>query len=199
MNSTFICNSKCDDVDKNIILPDRYKNVDTIKIVMISEAPPINASDFFYESEDGAFFQTTKQAFNDADVEINNYKDFEKLGIYLTTAIKCRKLDYLVSSKSITECSLLYLEKELFQFPNLQIIMCMGDFAIKAVNFLFKKKSNIKPISTGSIYKIRNDEHIVDGIRFIPSYTQTGDSYNIEKSKRMMIAEDIRKALLYLK
>ena len=35
----------------------------------------------------------------------------------------------------------------------------------------------------------------LDGIRVLPSYLQTGKSYLIEKSKRRMIAEDLRTAL----
>lgn len=189
----------CNDVNKSVIFPKSHVDVDKVRIVMISEAPPIKDSDYFYKSAEGSFFQTTKQAFNDAGIEINNYSDLDKLGVYLTTAIKCRKLNYLVSAKSIKECSIRYLEKELLQFANLKVVMCMGDFAIKAVNYIFKRQYNKKAISAGSTYKIRNDEHILNGIIFIPSYTQTGDSFNIEKSKRRMIVEDIKKAFSYLK
>ena len=75
--------------------------------------------------------------------------------------------------------------------------MCMGDFAIKAVNYIYKWKFNEKVIPSGSTYKIRGQNYIYNNIRFYPSYTQTGDSFNIEKSKRKMIAEDIRSALEY--
>ncbi|HEX3045899.1 MAG TPA: uracil-DNA glycosylase, partial [Bacillota bacterium] len=111
---------------------------------------------------------------------------------------KCSKKDYLVSATTIKACSKL-LEKELAQFPNIKVIMCMGDFAIKAVNYIYKNKYKINPIPSGSTYKIRTESHIFNDIRFLPSYTQTGDSFNLEKSKRQMISEDIRKALEYLK
>lgn len=42
---------------------------------------------------------------------------------------------------------------------------------------------------SGYTYKIRSENFIEDSILFIPSYTKTGDSFNIEKSKRKMIAE----------
>ncbi|MNE84123.1 hypothetical protein D3C80_1809960 [compost metagenome] len=74
----------------------------------------------------------------------------------------------------------------------------MGDFAINAVNYIFKRRFGVRIIPSGSTYKIRNQEYIYNGIRFYPSYTQTGDSFNIEKSKRTMIAEDIRSAMEYL-
>ena len=73
----------------------------------------------------------------------------------------------------------------------------MGDFAIKAVNYIYKEQFKKQAIRSGSTYKIRNEEHILNNIRFFPSYTQTGDSFNIEQSKRRMIAEDIKKALSY--
>lgn len=73
--------------------------------------------------------------------------------------------------------------------------MCMGDFAIRAINYIYKKNDGITPIKRGSTYKIRKEKFIFNGIRFIPSYTQTGGSFNIETSKRIMIAEDIKLAL----
>jgi len=40
---------------------------------------------------------------------------------------------------------------------------------------------------------------MLNGIRVFPSDTHTGDSFNIEKSKRRMIAEDIKEALDYIR
>ncbi len=74
----------------------------------------------------------------------------------------------------------------------------MGDFAVKAVNYICKEKNHTYPIPSGSTYKIRNQEHIQDGIRFLPSYTHTGENFGIEKVKRQMIAEDIKKPLEYV-
>jgi uracil-DNA glycosylase len=165
-----------------------------IKMIMISEAPPRDHSDYFYKNAKGSFFETTKIAFHDAGVHINSYDDITNLGIYLSTAIKCSKKDYLVLTDTIKECSLI-LEKELDQFPNIKVIMCMGDFAIKAINYIYKRKYGKTAMKPGSTYKIRKEKHIHDKIRFFPSYTQTGDSFNIEKSKRKMIAEDLKKAI----
>ena len=173
-------------------------NPETVEVVMVSECPPANKSDYFYENASGAFFQTTKTAFEDAGIVINEYKDLTDMGIYLTTAIKCCKKQYLVSAKTIKECALRFLRIELGQFPNVKVIMCMGDFAIKAINYIYKEEHNIRPIGAGSTYKIRNDKHVFNNIRFFPSYTQTGDSFSSEKSKRRMIAEDIEGALGYL-
>lgn len=77
--------------------------------------------------------------------------------------------------------------------------MCMANYAVKAVNNVFKERYNVKPIKPGPSYKIRGENHVFNSIRFMPLYTQTRDSLNIEKTKRQMIAEDIHGALEYLK
>ena len=68
------------------------------------------------------------------------------LGIYITNAVKTPKSEYVVSKDSIEE-SLPYLEKELELFPNLQVVMLMGDVAKKAFNMISKKatKKNAVP------------------------------------------------------
>jgi hypothetical protein len=112
----------------------------------------------------------------------------------LTTALKCIKKDYLVNAETIKNCSV-NLEKELNEFKNKKVILLMGDFAIKAINYIWKRKYNEKAIPAGSTYKIRNGVYESNGIRFFPSYTQTGDSFGLEKSKVEMITDDIEKAL----
>jgi len=198
INRNLKCDLPCTDVNRDFICPEPDLNPDKIRIIMISEAPPADHKNYFYRNSSGSFFQTTKTAFSDAGINIKNYKDFSDMGIYLTTAIKCSKNNYLVTTETIRQCSML-LDKELEQFRNLKVIMCMGDFAIKAVNFIYKSKYKTNPIKSGSTYKIRKEVHVLNNIRFFPSYTQTGDSFNIEKSKRLMIAEDIKKALDYIK
>lgn len=198
LSNNFSCDYPCTDINKNMIFPRTKINPDNIRFVMISEAPPTNQADYYYESNSGTFFQTTKIAFSDAGITIHNYEDLTNMEIYLTTAIKCQKIRYLVSAKTIKECSLRFLKTELEQLPNIRIIMCMGDFAIKAVNYIYKEKFKKQPIKSGSTYKIRKEEHILNNIRFFPSYTQTGDSFNLEQSKRRMIAKDIKNALSYL-
>jgi uracil-DNA glycosylase len=49
------------------------------------------------------------------------------------------------------------------------------------------------------LHKIRNAEYKDRYIYFSPSYTQTGDSFGIEKRKIEMMEEDIGKALQILK
>lgn len=195
----FACNYPCTDINKDFISPKVKIDPEAIQIVMISEAPPKDHANYFYQGTSGTFFQTTKTAFQDAGIAINNYNDLTDLGLYLTTAIKCSKKSYLVSAKTIKECAIRFLKKEISQFPDIKVILCMGDFAIKAVNYIYQEKFKKSPIKSGSTYKIRKEKHILNGIRFIPSYTQTGESFNIEQSKRKMIAEDIGEALRYVK
>ena len=190
------CNCFCQDTNNDKLLPAVKPHNGKISLAMVSEASPSNRNDYF-DNINGSFFKTTQTAFKDAGIDINTYDDFLKRGIYLTTAIKCSKKQYAVSMQTIKECSSI-LWSELNRFPDLKVIMCMGDVAIKSINYLYRQHYNVKPIRPGSTYKIRNEEHICNGIRFFPSYTQTGDSFNIEKIKRQMIAEDIKTALNYL-
>ena len=52
-----------------------------------------------------------------------------------------------------------------------------------------------KVIPAGSTYKIRGEAYYLGDIRVFPSYTPAGKNFLIEKSKRKMVAEDIREAL----
>mgnify|MGYP000853108216 FL=1 len=189
------CDYPCTDTNRDFITPDFRGDRSTIRIVMVSEAPSVDHSDYFYRDERGAFFLTTRTAFGDAGCAISSYDDLTRMGVYLTTAIKCSKSDYRVSAGTIDECSSRYLARELSSFAGVRVIMCMGDFAIRAVNRIYRNAYGVTPIPKGPTYKIRNATHEYNGIVFIPSYTQTGDSFNIEQSKRKMIAEDIGKAL----
>ena len=116
------------------------------------------------------------------------------MGVYLTTAVKCAKTGYGIKSGTIKECSLL-LENELDLFPNVEAYLLMGDVAIKALNYIAKRQGEPRVIPAGSTYKIRGGEFYYRGKRAFPSYTQTGPSFGIEKSKQRMIAEDIASAL----
>jgi hypothetical protein len=68
--------------------------------------------------------------------------------------------------------------------------------AIKAINFIARRAGEERVIPAGSTYKIRGKEYYFRNIRAFPSYLQVGPSFGIEKSKRRMIAEDIKSALV---
>jgi uracil-DNA glycosylase len=167
---------------------------DTISIIMISEAAPENANDYYYAGEDALYERTSLLAFQDAGAPVTSFADILDLGVYLTAAVKCGKIGYGIKAGPIKECSFL-LERELALFPNAQVYMLMGDVAIKALNYIALRQGVPKVIPPGSTYKIRGGEFHFGHIRAFPSYLQAGPSFGIEKSKRRMIAEDIAAAL----
>ena len=185
----------CLDVEKDCyIVPDIEIETDKIKTIMISEAPPQDPSDYFYAQNSPFYMQTTAQAFNDAGLDVSSPEDVLNLGVYITTAIKCGKTGYSISSRTIENCSGI-LEREIDLFPNVRTILLMGDTAIKAMNYIAKRNIGKRVIPSGSTYKIRKNMYFYKQVRVFPSYLQTGKSYLIEKSKRKMITEDIKAAL----
>jgi uracil-DNA glycosylase len=187
----------CVDVNKDsYTIPTVDLDPDVIRIVLISEASPADLGDHYYASGDPLFQQTTVQAFQDAGADVHSIGDIIIHGIYLTTAIKCGKIGYLIKAGAIKECSHL-LEAELDLFPNIKVILLMGDVAIKALNTISKRKGLGRVIPAGSTYKIRGADYVYGDVRVYPSYVQAGPSFFIEKSKRRMIAEDIASALAY--
>ena len=188
----------CQDVNKECYtVPSIEIESGKIKTLMISEAPPQDLDDYFYASKKPFYMQTTAQAFNDAGFKVADMKDVLNLGVYVTTAIKCAKTTYSISSKTIENCSFRILENEINLFPETKNILLMGDTAIKAMNCIAKRNIGKSMIPSGSTYKIRKNEYFYKQIRVFPSYLQTGKSYLIEKSKRKMIAEDIKASLKY--
>jgi hypothetical protein len=185
----------CLDVDKECYLVPNIE-VDPAKITafMVSEAPPVEPNDYFYAKGDPFYMQTTAQAFEDAGFEVEYIEDVLDLGVYITTAIKCGKTGYSLSSKTIENCSGL-LENEMDLLPRIESILLMGDTAIKSMNYIAKRNTGKRIVPSGSTYKIRKEEYYYNDARVFPTYLQTGKSYLIEKSKRKMIAEDIKTAL----
>lgn len=189
----------CVDVNKSgYTIPAACIRPERVKAVVISEAPPEKPEDYFYSAGDPFYLKTTLQAFNDAGISVSSMQDILDLGFYFTTAVKCAKTQYGISAATIKNCSLI-LEKELALFPNLKVYLLMGDVAIKAFNYISKRTNGKNTIPTGSTYKIRKNQFYYEGRRVFPSYLQTGQNYLIEKSKRVMIAEDLAEAMSIIK
>ena len=185
----------CPDVKHDCyVVPSINVKPEAVSIVMVSEAAPENADDYYYAKGNPLFQQTTVQAFNDAGATVTSVKDLVNHGVYLTTAVKCGKKGYGVRAETVRECSLL-LEKELRLFPKVKVLMLMGDVAIKALNYIAQRAGEKRVIPAGSTYKIRGERYFFRGMRIFPSYLQAGPSFFIEKSKRRMVAEDIAAAL----
>ena len=186
----------CQDVDKKCyIIPSAEIEPSKIRTLMISEAPPGNLGDYFYAAKHPFYLETTVQAFNDAGFKVACMKDILNLGVYVTTAIKCGKTAYSIAPKTIDNCSIRILENEINLFPKIKTVLLMGDTAIRAMNYIAKRSTGKAIVPSGSTYKIRKDQYFYKQFRVFPSYLQTGKSYLIEKSKRKMIAEDIKTAL----
>lgn len=188
----------CVDVRRECyVVPDIDVKPEDVSVLMISEAAPADPRDYYYAGAGALFEQTTVQAFNDAGADVASIHDIVDLGIYLTTAVKCGKIDYRIKAATIKECSRL-LEAEIALFPNIQAFMLMGDVAIKALNYIAGRAGAGRVIPARSTYKIRGEEYIFRGARVFPSYLQAGSSFFIERSKRRMIGEDIANALRLL-
>ena len=188
----------CLDVDKTkYIIPQVELTPERIRMIMISEAAPQEPTDYYYSGKESLFEKTTVQAFKDAGIQVESIIDLVKKGVYFTTAIKCGKQGYTVKAATLKNCSL-HLEKELALFPNVKVIMLMGDFAIKAVNYIAKRRLGERVTPSGSTYRIRGNEYYFKDVRVFPSYLQAGPAYFIEQSKRRMIKEDIEQAVKLL-
>jgi len=179
---------------ESYLVPDLDIAPESIKLILISETAATNLMDNYYFSSDAFFARTTVQAFNEAGAKVSNTLDLLRMGIYLTTAVKCGKNEYAVTTSTIVNCSSL-LEREIGLFPNVMAYLLMGDVAIKALNTVAKHQGEPRVIPAGSTYKIRAGEFTYRGKRVFPSYLQAGPSYGIEKSKQRMIAQDIARAM----
>lgn len=161
-----------------------------IQAIMINEVVPANLTDDFYGGPEAAYLSTTIPLFKKAGIQVDSIQDILDMGIYITNAVKIPKTEYTVTKESI-EKSLPYLEKELNLFPNVKVIMLMGDVAKKALNMISKKETGKNAVPGISTYKLRGSEILYKGIRILPSYIMTGQNLLIEKSKFEMASEDI--------
>ena len=170
----------------------------TIKAIMINEVVPADPLQDFYGTPDADYLKTTIPLLRGVGTEVACIQDILQKGIYLTNAVKTPKTEYAIDKSSI-ENSLPYLEAELSLFPDIKVIMLMGDVAKKAFNMIAKKSTKKNVIPAVSTYKLRNSEIYYRGIRVMPSYIMTGGNILIEKSKVTMAAEDIAAMLQIIK
>ena len=177
-------------IAENIQLNDLELDPLKIKAIMINEVVPADSAGDFYGEPDADYLKTTISLFQKAGIEVNNIQDILQKGIYITNAVKTPKSDYTIERSSI-ENSLPYLEHEIELFPNVKVIMLMGDVAKKAFNMITKKATRKNVVPAVATYKLRNSELYYGNIRVMPSYIMTGKNILIEKSKFAMASEDI--------
>jgi uracil-DNA glycosylase len=189
----------CADVQhEGYVVPGIEVEPGDVSIILISEAAPASAADYYYAPGSPLYAQTTILAFQDAGAAVSSIQDILKLGVYLTTAVKCAKTGYGIATDTVVECSHL-LERELALFPNAVALLLMGDVAIKAINATARRAGEKRVIPAGATYKLRGPTYSFRGMRVYPSYLQAGPSFFIEKTKRRAIAEDIAAALSLVK
>ena len=161
-----------------------------IRAIMINEVVPADPAQDFYGSSGEEYLSTAIPLFQRAGLQVQGIADILAMGVYITNAVKTPKTAYAIENASMEE-SLPWLEKELTLFPNVQVIMLMGDVAKKMYNRIARKTNRKNVIPSGATYKLRNEAFYHGNIRVIPSYIITGGNILIEKSKAAMVAEDI--------
>lgn len=117
---------------------------ETIQAIMINEVVPADSDDDFYGTFDSAYMSTAIPLFQKAGIDVSSIHDILNLGIYITNAVKTPKSEYAVSKESIEE-SLPALEREIQLFPNLKVIMLMGDVAKKRSTLSARKSQGKMP------------------------------------------------------
>jgi uracil-DNA glycosylase len=189
----------CQDINvDHYVIPQISLDPQNVKLLMISEAAPANQGDYYYTGEESGYERTTLAAFNEAGAQVASFNQILDLGIYLTSAVKCSKTGYGIKAGTIKECSQI-LEREIALFPNVKVILLMGDVAIKSLNYIARRAGEPRVIPAESTYKIRGGRYYFRDIRVFPSYLQVGPSFGIEKSKQRMIAEDISAAMSFIR
>jgi hypothetical protein len=74
-------NFPCIDIDtKGYVVPFIEVETKNIKIFIITEAPPNEKADYFYEKGNPFYLQTIVQAFNDAGVKVSSMQDILNKG-----------------------------------------------------------------------------------------------------------------------
>ena len=182
---------KINDTSKHFQFNDIDVDPLSIKAIMINEVVPADPYQDFYGQYDADYLKTTIPLFQKAGYNVSSIKDILDLGVYITNAVKIPKTEYTIP-REVIEANLLFLEKEIALFPNVRVIMLMGDVSKKAFNMITKKITKKNVIPAMSTYKLRDSEFYFNYVRIIPSYIMTGANILIEKSKFQMASEDIQ-------
>ena len=161
-----------------------------IRAIMINEVVPEDPAQDFYGSSGEQYLSTTIPLFQKAGLPVETVADILRMGVYITNAVKTPKTAYAIEKSSIEE-SLPWLEAELALFPNVKVVMLMGDVAKKMFNQIARKTTKRNVIPSGATYKLRATPFYYGDVRVMPSYIMTGGNILIEKSKVAMAAQDI--------
>lgn len=110
---------------------------------MINEIVPEDPAQDFYGEKGDHYLSTALPLSQRAGLPVSGIQDILDMGIYLTNAVKTPKNSYALE-KSAMEESLPWLERELALFPDVKVIMLMGDVAKKMFNQIAKKHTRKK-------------------------------------------------------
>ena len=165
-----------------------------IRMVAVCEALTESGDDFLSAPRDSIYVSNIVAAFRSGGAEIDSVEDLPDLGVYLTVAVKAPKATASISTATVEEQAPV-LAAELDALANVRVVVLMGDVAIKAMNAVARQRRQRRVIPSGPTYKLRHGEYHYGEVRVLPSYLPTGRSYLIERSKREMVAEDLRLAL----
>lgn len=186
-------------IAESLQLPDCEIDPQNIKVVMINEVVPKNPDDWFYsETHDPENRKTAFGLFEGAGVPVKSMNDVFDLGIYITAALKTPKEGY-TADPAVMSAQLPLLDTELALFPNLKVIMLMGDVAKKAFNMITKARTKKNAIPAGATGRIRQNDYYWGDIRVFPTYIMTGKNLLIEPFKRDTVTDDIRRMMEVIK
>ncbi len=157
----------------------------TNKIILILEA---------WAEDEKLFESNLIYAFFETGIKIGTINNLGKLGIKIVYVFDNKLNGGKLNAKTVEKNSL-ELEKKLKKIKDTEVIILMGDTAIKAINYVGKRRLGQKVIPSGSTYKIRNGQYYLGKIRLLPSYLPTGRNFVIEKSKQKMVIEDLKLAI----
>lgn len=184
------CMFSCRDVRHvGTVSPDLPENRAGIRVIMITAAPCPTETE-----RSPTYHRDTIDAFRSAGYNVTSLDDINRLGVYVTTAVKCPKIGFGVMQETVEACSF-RLEAELDAFPNLRAILLMGNTAIRAINVIAQRKYGAPAVPTGSAYKVKGHEYPFGNISLFPSYPESGRNLSIEGNKQDVIAVDIRNAI----
>ena len=143
-------------LNKSMQFPDCEIDLQKIKVIMVNEVVPKNPDDWFYsEAPDPENRRNALGLFEGAGIPVKSMYDILDLGIYITAALKTPKEGYN-PDPDVIKAHLPILESEITMFPNLKIIMLMGDVAIKAFNMIAKAKTKKNVCPTGAAGRRRH-------------------------------------------
>lgn len=181
-------------ITDGIFLNDVELDPSAVRAVMINEVVPSDPKQDFYGGPGADYMMAAVSLLRNAGAPVSSIHDVLRMGIYVTNAVKTPKSKSAVDSTEI-ERSLPYLEKELSLFPNLRVVMLMGDVAKRAFNMISRKAAKKNAVPSVSTYKLGDSEIYYGCVRIIPSYIMTGGNILIEKSKVTMATGDVAKML----